>query len=71
MKLPERVRESVSEWTSHGQHRKALIFTRDVQTFVSKIADKWSEAELTGKSGDTATVCLLAEYLARLVARMV
>jgi hypothetical protein len=31
-------------------------------TFVSKIADTWSEAELTGKSGDTATVCLLAEY---------
>ena len=33
-----------------------------MQTFVSKIADTWSEAELTGKSGDTATVCLLAEY---------
>jgi len=34
-----------------------------VQTFVSKIADTWSEAELTGKSGDTATVCLLADYV--------
>lgn len=34
-----------------------------MQTFVSKIADTWSEAELTGRSGDTATVCLLAEYL--------
>ena len=35
-----------------------------MRTFVAKIADTRSEAELTSKSGDTATVRLLAEYFA-------